>query len=121
MLSQWYASYRKRSTFPLLVTAGSVLLAVAAIAMALTIVQLRTDSLEEARRNIANLALVLGEQTSRSVQTVDLVLRDLHDTIVETHADSIEIFDRAVGGDLIQRALKEKVVRLPQVDVFAIV
>jgi diguanylate cyclase (GGDEF)-like protein len=89
--------------------------------MAVVVVQLRTDGLEEARRNIANLAFVLGEQTARSAQSIDLVLRDLQDTIRQTQDSSAESFERLVSSDPFQLELKEKIARLPQADIFAIV
>jgi diguanylate cyclase (GGDEF)-like protein len=106
---------------PSVTIAGPALLAVATVAMVFAIVQLRTDALEDARRNIANLALVLGEQTGRSVQAVDIVLRDLQDSIGRRHGDSIESFDRVAGSDVLQRELADKIARLPQADALSII
>jgi len=54
------------------VVTGPVLLAVAVIGTVFAILQLRADALQDARRDIANLASILGEQTARSVHAVDL-------------------------------------------------
>ena len=94
---------------------------IASIAMAVVVLQLRTDDLDEARRNIGNLAFVLGEQTARSTQSIDLVLRDLQDTIRQTPDDSIENFERVVTSGPFQLELKEKIARFPQADIFSIV
>jgi hypothetical protein len=91
--------FRRLDTQPVIALSGASLLVIASIAMAIVVVQLRTDALEEARRNIANLAFVLGEQTARSTQSVDLVLRDLQDTIRQTQDDSTEPFEGVVRSD----------------------
>lgn len=64
---------------------------------------------------------MLGEQTARSTQSVDLVLRDLQDTIRQMRGDSTENFESVVTSDLFQLELKEKIARFPQADIFAIV
>ena len=89
--------------------------------MAVALYQLRSDALDEARRDVANLALILGEQTTRAVQAIDLVLRDVQDTVAAFDVVSPETFDRLVGGERMHRELKEKIARLPHVDVFSIV
>jgi len=103
------------------VVTGPVLLAVAVLGMVFAILQLRADALQDARRDIANLALILGEQTARSVHTVDLILRDIEDSITQKHTDSAEIFDTITRGDAMHRELKEKITRLPQVEAFSII
>ena len=57
----------------LLTTGGIGLLAITSIAIAFVVIQLRTNALEEAKRNIGNLAFVLAEQTARSAQTLSLI------------------------------------------------
>ena len=103
------------------VVTGPVLLAVAVLGMAFAIFQLRADALQDARRDIANLALILGEQTARSVHAVDLILRDIEDSITQMHADSDKVFDRVTRDPAMHRELKEKIARLPQVEAFSIV
>ena len=69
------------------VVTGPVLLAVAVLGMVFAILQLRADALQDARRDIANLAMILGEQTARAVHAVDLILRDIEDSITQMHTD----------------------------------
>jgi hypothetical protein len=64
---------------------------------------------------------VFADQTGRSVQAVDLILRDLQDSIAEKLGGTIETFGQVAGSDVVHRELKEKVARLPQVDAFLIV
>ena len=75
--------------------AGTVV-AIAAVALASTsfapaLSAMRGD-------NIANLALVLGEQTTRSVQAIDLVVRELQEAVGESNVTQREILKvRLVG------------------------
>lgn len=120
-MARWSDFLQKGVRWPAAVSAGAALLIAAASAMALAIVQLRQDALDDAYRDIANLASVLGEQTGRSVQAIDLVLRDLQDTVSEMKLDTTDSFDRVVGGETIYRELREKRDRLPQADTFAFI
>ncbi len=112
---------RTGARVPIVIIAGPALLAVAVIAVVVALVQLRADALTDTRRDIANLARVFADQTGRSVQAVDLILRDLQDSIVEKQGGTIEAFGRVAGSDAVRLELKEKIARLPQVDAFLIV
>lgn len=100
---------------------GVTLICVALLAVGGTIWQRRSSTIEEAQRDIANLALVLGEQTVRSVQAIDLVLRDLHDDVVEMNIDTPAAFDEILGTEEIHRMLKSRLARLPQAESIALV
>jgi len=117
----WHPIFRKLDTQPVAAAAGAALLVIASIAMAIVVLELRTDALEEARRNIANLAFVLGEQTARSAQAVDLALRNLQDTIEETQADSDDSFERVISSGPFRLELKEMSDRVHQADFLAII
>jgi diguanylate cyclase (GGDEF)-like protein len=121
MFVSWRRFFPKLDAQSVIAAAGASLLLIASIAMTLVVVQLRGDALEEARRNIANLAFILGEQTARSAQSIDLILRDLQDTIRATQGDSTVSLESVVSGDPFQLELKEKIARFPQADVFGIV
>jgi diguanylate cyclase (GGDEF)-like protein len=101
--------------------AGAALFAIAATMLVGAILQLRLDALDEARRDSANLALVLAEQSARAVQTVDLALRDLQDSISQSDAGTTDTFAQAMSGARFHRELHEKAIRLQHADVFAIV
>src|SRR4051812_44045952 len=66
-----------QSRFHSLAIAAGALIGFAVLAIVLTIWWLRTIAIQEASENAGALATVLAEQTSRSVQSVDLVLTDL--------------------------------------------
>jgi diguanylate cyclase (GGDEF)-like protein len=117
----WQPIFRKIDAQPVAAAAGAALLVIVSIAMAIVILELRTDALEEARRNIANLALVLGEQTARSSQAVDLTLRNLQDKIKETQVDSAESFEHVISSGPFRLELKEMSDRVRQADFLAII
>src|SRR5215472_16650889 len=83
--------------------AGSVLIAAAFVAVCGTIWQLRADAIEGARRNTANLALILAEQTERSVQAIDIVLRELEDDIQKMSLDSPDSFEARLSDERTHR------------------
>src|SRR5262249_5831966 len=101
--------------------AGVVLFVGAAALLAGAILQLRSDALDEARRDIANLALVLAEQAARAVHTVDLALRDIQDSISQREIESRDALATEVVEERFHRELQDKVVRLQYADVFAII
>jgi diguanylate cyclase (GGDEF)-like protein len=101
--------------------ASFALLAMAAVAAIVLIVQLRRDAIDDAHRDLSNLALVLAEESAKSVQAIDLVLRDLQDTIGAQQGDSVESFNaygRSVG---MRGELLKKRSQLPQADVFTLI
>src|SRR5262249_31947271 len=108
---------RKASFF---LPAGAVLIVGSLLAVAATIWHLRSDALAEARRDTANLALVLGEQTERAVQAIDLVVREMQDEIANMNIESPQAFETVLAGEGMHRVLAEKVGRLPQAEALAI-
>jgi hypothetical protein len=104
-----------------LLPSGVALICLALLAVGATIWQRRASTLEEAQRDIANLALVLGEQTVRSVQAIDLVIRDLHDDIVEMNIETPAAFDEILGTEQIHRTFESRLARLPQAESIALI
>src|SRR5215475_4617620 len=88
------------------VAGGSILFLISITLLLAAIFQLRADALEEARRGITNLALVLGEQSTRAVQTVDLALRDLQGSISNSGAATSAAFSEAMSGPRFHRELQ---------------
>ena len=72
---------RNTKTFRTLVGLATGIIVVGVIATALTIWAWRRDTTEAAIRNIGDTAAILAEQTSRSIQSMDLVLSDLQDRL----------------------------------------
>jgi diguanylate cyclase (GGDEF)-like protein len=97
-----------------------VLMAIAAATAAL-ITTRRAEALEGSRQATANLAQVLAEQTSRSMQMVDLTLREIGGHLVRTvpgdGATLPEIMGSKAAHDLLAAELKD----LPQADVLLVI
>jgi diguanylate cyclase (GGDEF)-like protein len=106
---------------PLLFVGGAALLVGAGLLVAVLVWQLRADALEESQRDIANLGVVLAEQTARSVQAVDVVLRGLQDDIGKYDLPTPEEFRRVLGTQKINDDLKTRALRLSQTDAMTIV
>jgi len=102
-------------------TYGAVLLIAAAVlAIGITVSNMRQDALDSALANTENLAIVLAEQTARSVQSVDIVVRDLQDTVSSLGITSQDDFRRVLGTEKIHAILRNHVDRLPQADGIAL-
>ena len=103
-------------------TYGAVLLIVAAVlAIGVTVRHLRSDALQAAQTNADSLAIVLAEETSRSVQAVDIVLRDTQDLIAGLGVATPDDFKRLLGTQTIYDYLRSRANRLPQVDTLTLV
>ena len=70
----------------------------------------------DAGANTDTLAIVLAEQTGRSVQAVDLVLRDVQDRIAALGVGTPEEFRRVARTQEIHEFLHSRADRLPQVN-----
>src|SRR5437588_5747436 len=106
---------------PAMLSAGWPLLLIAIVGVIAALYELREDALADARRSIANLALILGEQTERSVQAIDLGLRDLRETILEQHGDTPQAFLEVAGGLSFRQALKDKRALISQAGLLTVV
>jgi diguanylate cyclase (GGDEF)-like protein len=104
-----------------LIPSGIALTLLALATVGGTIWQLRASTLEEAKRDISNLALVLGEQAARSVQAIDLVIRNLHDDVVEMNIERPEALGEILGTEAIHSLFKNRLMRLPQAESIALI
>src|SRR5476651_2229161 len=88
----------ERSSFRNLVVVAATILGTAALALGLTVWWLRSDAIDDASKNATNLAIVLAEQTSRSVQSIELVLNEVQDHIKRVGATTPDAFRRLLNG-----------------------
>jgi diguanylate cyclase (GGDEF)-like protein len=100
--------------------AGSLLIVGSLMAVVATVWHLRADALAEARRDTANLALVLGEQTERAVQAIDVALREMQDEIANMNIESPQAFERLLSAESVHQLLRSRVSKLPQAGSLAI-
>ena len=112
------ASIRQRVT---LMRIGACLLIGVVMAVGLIMWNLRADTLAEAMVSTDNLAIVLAEQTSRSVQSVDIVLREVQERIGALGVATPEAFRSVLGTAEVHEFLRSRSARLPQVDNIALV
>ncbi len=105
----------------LLLRSGAVLLALALVAAAGTIWRMRAIELSEAEHETASLAFVLAEQTTRSLQAIDIVLRDLSEQIGAKVSGPAEKFPDFLSSERIGTLLHERLAQLPQITTLAVV
>lgn len=118
MVVRLCASIRQHVT---LMRAGVCLLTGVVMAVAMIMWNLRGDTLVEAMVSTDNLAIVLAEQTSRSVQSVDIVLREVQEQIGALGVTTPEAFRSVLGTADMHEFLRSRSARLPQVDNIALV
>ena len=83
--------------------------------------QLRLSALNNAQREMTNLGTVLAEQTSRTVQSVDLVLQEVQARVAARNPGSPEAFRMQFGGEPAQQFLAGLLRNLPQAETINLV
>src|SRR5438552_5766199 len=104
-----------------LALAGFALVAITLIAAGLTIWDRREETIASYQREITNLGTVLAEQTARSMQAVDLVLKEVQAKAVAAGARTPQEFKRVMGSEEIHRLLVTRQETLPQAGAVGIV
>jgi two-component system, sensor histidine kinase len=94
--------------------AAAALMLLAVAAAALTIWNLHDRVERETKADLARIALVISEQTSRSFQSVDLVLREVGDRLAAEHLDG-EAMRAAMSGKPMHDDLARRVAGIEQI------
>ena len=81
----------------------------------------REEAIARSRQEMTNLGIVLGEQTARSMQAVDLKLQETRAMALAAGADDPEQFARLMGTEEIHRYLGGELKMLPQADAIGLV
>ena len=105
----------------LIVIGGLLLIAAIISATGFLLFDLRDRALDDAGRELRNLALVLAEQTSRTFQAVDLVESNFIDKLHLAQADSAEQFIALGSGEEAHTTLRNMTSSLPQLDAVALI
>ena len=84
---------------------GIALIAITVLAAAITIRDLREQAIEDYQRDMANIGVLLVEQMSRSLQAVDLVIRDTRERARALGASTPERFATLLGTEDFHRFL----------------
>src|ERR1700746_680841 len=82
---------------------------------------LRDNALDNARHDMTNLGVVLAEQTARTIQSVDLVLRDIQSRAADLGIQTPEEFRQHMSRDSAHRMLAEYLRNLPQAEKIAVI
>jgi PAS domain S-box-containing protein len=81
----------------------------------------REEALAHARRETANLGIVLAEQTARSLQAVDLVLEEIRAASLHLGVETPEQFTEMTSGEEVHRLLASRMKALPQADTVGLI
>src|SRR5712692_2758831 len=92
---------------------GIILVGVTVIAAGLTIWDRREEAIASYRREITNLGTVLAEQAARSMQAVDLVLKEVQAEVVVRRIHNPEQLRRVMGTEEVHRYLVSRRDTLP--------
>ncbi len=111
----------RRVTYRSLICIAVGLIGLAVIAIGFVINSLRADAIADAKAETRNIASVLAEQTSRSVQAIDLVMTELQERLDSLGMRSVEEFRARYGAIDTHYFLRERLARLPQADVIALI
>jgi hypothetical protein len=93
-----------------------ICVAAAVTLIGLTVWTLRSDAISDASTDTGNIATVLAEQTSRSVQAVDLVLTEIDDHLRRAGIVSADDFRTGLNDKETFQFLRDRLSRL-QADV----
>jgi signal transduction histidine kinase len=100
---------------------GGGLIVMIILAAVLTIWDLRADAIENYRNDMQNLGVVLAEQTSRSLQAVDLVVQETREKILAAGiADPVE-FAQTLRTEAVHDYLHAHLMNLPQAETIVLV
>ncbi|WP_428483151.1 bifunctional diguanylate cyclase/phosphodiesterase [Rhodopila sp.] len=91
------------------------------LAAGIAIWQLRQGAVADTEDDNHRLGVVLAEQTTRTLQAVDFVLREMSDKIIDSGVDDLNVLHKIFGGLDVHQALARRLVDLPQVIGFTIV
>jgi diguanylate cyclase (GGDEF)-like protein len=111
----------ERSSFRNLVVVAVGVLGAATLALSLTVWWLRSDAIEDASKDAANLAIVLAEQTNRSVQSIDLMLNEVQEHLKRVGATTPEAFRRLLQGEDTYKLLTERLSHLSNATLIALI
>jgi signal transduction histidine kinase len=95
--------------------------AVVICAVAVVLWNLRLHDLEEAKRELSTLDLLLVEETERAMQSIDLILKNVREHIAATGVATADGLVADLGNSDTHKLLVSKIAGVPQVDALAIV
>src|SRR4029077_10529429 len=100
---------------------GPLLVAITIAAAIFMVWDLRQEAIKNVRGEVNNLGIVIAEQTSRSLQAVDLVLRETGHAVRAAGGTTPQQFTNLMGTEATHYLLQQQVKNLPQVDALALI
>ncbi|MGC2204206.1 MAG: response regulator [Stellaceae bacterium] len=100
---------------------GAAVILLTVLAAALTIWDLHREAIRSSMQQVQDLGVAFVEQTSRTLQAVDLVLDETTRQIQVLRFDTPEQFDRGLASEEWHRYLLDRLKGLPQADALALV
>src|SRR5438128_4723861 len=91
------------------------------LAAGLTIWDLRQEAMKTYSKEIENLGVAFAEQTSRTLQAVDLVLDRVKDRILGSAIETPVQFEQLLAGRKWRQFLADRLKNLPQADALALI
>ncbi len=114
-------SFLPRLSFRGLLLLALGLIGVAVVAIAATLAALRNDAINDAVNDTNNLAIVLAEQTARAVQAIDIAMSEIAERVSEKSDLPDGDYAASIRSKLTHEYLVERLARLPQTEVIALV
>jgi len=100
---------------------GIGLLAIVLFAASAAVWDRRAEAIRRSQQEIAQLGILLAEQTARSMQAVDLVLQETTAMVLAAGVNSPEQFESLMGTEAVHRFLAERLKLVPQADTVALI
>jgi len=116
----WVARFGTHNPRRILALIGALLIASIVSTAWVTIWAGRQSDLGSANRELRRLSLVLAEQSSRSMLSIDLILRGLSERFAAAGVATPEDVDRRLGGPQIHALLRDRTRDAPQIDTIAV-
>ncbi len=99
----------------------ALLIGVALLIAGIVIWRDRINALAVAERELGNLGIVLAEQTSRTVQSVDVIVQAVQSQVSSLGIQTPDDFRSRLGGEPTHKFLVENLRNLPQLDALALI
>ncbi len=100
---------------------GLAVVCMTILAAGLTIWDLRQEAIKTYTEEIENLGVAFAEQTSRTLQAVDLVLDQVKDRVLGSGIETTAQFDQLLSGRKWHQFLADRLKNLPQADALALI
>lgn len=100
---------------------GLAVVCMTILAAGLTIWDLRQEAIKVYTEQIENLGVAFAEQTSRTLQAVDLVLDQVKDRVLGSGIETPAQFEQLLPGRKWHQFLADRLKNLPQADALALI